>query len=147
MTAGRGWGTRTVRAAVFAAVCVVLAALGHVMMSGSPVPWWTMAAGGVMTGGAGWCLAGGERQLPLIVTVVAVAQGLLHAGFPLARPAAPSVGSGSGGGASMPMATAGRDMGAPRRARTAVPLSLGPARRADDGGPASTVARAGRDLA
>ncbi|GHB47855.1 hypothetical protein GCM10010306_046660 [Streptomyces umbrinus] len=112
MTAG--WGIRTVRAAVFAAVCVVLAALGHVMMSGSPVPWWTMAAGGVVTGGAGWCLAARERGLPLIVTVVVVAQGLLHTGFSLAQSAAPPVawGSmGSGGGGLVPMGPAGRDMG------------------------------------
>ncbi|MFF3705141.1 hypothetical protein [Streptomyces phaeochromogenes] len=102
MTAG--WGIRTVRAAVFAAVCVVLAALGHVMMSGSSVPWWTMAAGGVVTGGAGWCLAARERGLPLIVTVVVVAQGLLHTGFSLAQSAAPPVARDSMGGA-------GRDMG------------------------------------
>ncbi|WP_055615322.1 hypothetical protein [Streptomyces phaeochromogenes] len=111
MTAGRG--IREVRAVVFAAVCVVLAALGHVMMSGSSVPWWTMAAGGVVTGGAGWCLAARERGLPLIVTVVVVAQGLLHTGFSLAQSAAPPVawGSmGSGGGGSMPMGSAGRGM-------------------------------------
>ncbi|MGX1915158.1 hypothetical protein ACWIID_41060 [Streptomyces phaeochromogenes] len=105
-----GWGIRTVRAAVFAAVCVVLAALGHVMMSGSPVPWWTMAAGGVVTGGAGWCLAARERGLPLIVTVVVVAQGLLHTGFSLAQSVAPPVGRGPGAGGSMPMGSAGRDM-------------------------------------
>ncbi|MFF5009251.1 hypothetical protein ACFY3G_41290 [Streptomyces phaeochromogenes] len=108
-----GWGIRAVRAAVFAAVCVVLAALGHVMMSGSSVPWWTMAAGGVVTGGAGWCLAGRERGLPLIVTVVVVAQGLLHTGFSLAQSAAPPVARGSmgsGGGGSIPMGSAGRDM-------------------------------------
>lgn len=105
-----GWGIRTVRAAVFAAVCVVLAALGHVMMSGSPVPWWTMAAGGVVTGGAGWCLAARERGLPLIVTVVVVAQGLLHTGFSFAQSAAPSVGWGSVGRGAMPMGPAGRDM-------------------------------------
>ncbi|MFD9188419.1 hypothetical protein ACFWCA_09365 [Streptomyces phaeochromogenes] len=101
MTAG--WGIRAVRAAVFAAVCVVLAALGHVMMSGSSVPWWTMAAGGAVTGGAGWCLAARERGLPLIVTVVVVAQGLLHTGFSLAQSAAPPVARGSIG-------SAGRDM-------------------------------------
>ncbi|MFS8204651.1 hypothetical protein ACLVWQ_38995 [Streptomyces sp. CWNU-52B] len=84
MTAG--WGVRAVRAAVFAVVCVLLAALGHVMMSGSPVSWWTMAAGAVATGGAGWCLAGRERGLPLIVSVVVVAQGLLHTSFSLAGP-------------------------------------------------------------
>ncbi|WP_328690800.1 hypothetical protein OHA74_17135 [Streptomyces phaeochromogenes] len=104
MTAG--WGIRAVRAAVFAAVCVVLAALGHVMMSGSSVPWWTMAAGGVVTGGAGWCLAGRERGLPLIVTVVVVAQGLLHTGFSLAQSAAPPVARGSMGSAGRGMDSA-----------------------------------------
>ncbi|MEU9187723.1 hypothetical protein AB0D14_24925 [Streptomyces sp. NPDC048484] len=79
-----GWGVRAVRAAMFAVVCVLLAALGHVMMSGSPAAWWTMAAGAVVTGGVGWCLAGRERGLPLIVSVVVVAQGLLHSAFTLA---------------------------------------------------------------
>ncbi|MET9561586.1 hypothetical protein [Streptomyces tauricus] len=101
MTAG--WGVRTVRAAVFAVVCVVLAALGHVLMSGSPVAWWTMAAGTVATCGAGWCLAGRERGLPLIVSVVVVTQGLLHWSFSLAASMAGPVGpvtSGRGTGAA-----------------------------------------------
>ncbi|MFF3482640.1 hypothetical protein ACFYXC_05085 [Streptomyces sp. NPDC002701] len=96
MTAG--WGVRAVRAAVFAVVCVLLAALGHVMMSGSPVAWWTMAAGIVTTGVAGWCLAGRERGLPLIVSVVVVAQGLLHTSFSLAQSASGPVASGQGEG-------------------------------------------------
>ncbi|MFI7412624.1 hypothetical protein ACIBU0_28525 [Streptomyces sp. NPDC049627] len=79
MTAG--WCMRTIRAAVFAAVCVLLAALGHVLMSGATVPWWTLAAGVVLTGGVGWCLAGRERGLPLVVSVVVAAQGGLHAAF------------------------------------------------------------------
>ncbi|MGW1957136.1 hypothetical protein ACWCPI_31010 [Streptomyces sp. NPDC001920] len=86
MTAG--WGVRTIRAAVFAAVCVLLAALGHVLMSGDTVPWWTLAAGALVTGGAGWCLAGRERGLPLVVSVVVVAQGGLHAAFEFAQSAA-----------------------------------------------------------
>ncbi len=98
MTAG--WGVRTVRAAVFAVVCVVLAAVGHVLMSGSPVAWWTMAAGTVATGGAGWCLAGRERGLPLIVSVVVVTQGLLHWSFSLAASMAGPVTSGRGTGAA-----------------------------------------------
>ncbi|UPZ28209.1 hypothetical protein MUK60_10515 [Streptomyces sp. LRE541] len=98
MTAG--WGVRTVRAAVFAVVCVVLAALGHVLMSGSPVAWWTMAAGTVATCGAGWCLAGRERGLPLIVSVVVVTQGLLHWSFSLAASMAGPVASGRGTGAA-----------------------------------------------
>ncbi|MFF6785082.1 hypothetical protein [Streptomyces sp. NPDC012510] len=82
MTAG--WGSRAVRAAMFAAVCVLLAALGHVMMSGSQVPWWAMATGAVATGAVGWCLAGRERGLPLITSVVVAAQTALHWGFELA---------------------------------------------------------------
>ncbi|MFF4249817.1 hypothetical protein ACFY1L_01240 [Streptomyces sp. NPDC001663] len=86
MTAG--WCSRTIRAAVFAAVCVLLAALGHVMMSGSDVPAWALAAGAAATGIAGWCLAGRERGLPLIVTVVVAAQTGLHSAFSLAQSSA-----------------------------------------------------------
>ncbi|MFI8191781.1 hypothetical protein ACIF8T_23735 [Streptomyces sp. NPDC085946] len=82
MTAG--WCARATRAAVFAAVCVVLAALGHVMMSGDHVSPGTLAAGWAATGAAGWCLAGRERG-PAPVTAVAVAvQALLHSAFSLA---------------------------------------------------------------
>ena len=85
MTAG--WCSRTVRAAVFAAVCVLLAALGHVMMSGHHVPAWALAAGLAVTAGAGWSLAGRERGLPAIVAVVVTTQTLLHSAFSLAQTA------------------------------------------------------------
>ncbi|MFF8028825.1 hypothetical protein ACFZDJ_48780 [Streptomyces sp. NPDC007896] len=93
MTAG--WGARTMRAVVFAAVCVLLAALGHVLMSGSTVPWWTMAAGFAATTGAGWCLAGRERGLALVVSAAVVAQGALHSAFSSAQSAASGAGTGS----------------------------------------------------
>ncbi|MFG3661652.1 hypothetical protein [Streptomyces sp. NPDC047706] len=111
MTAG--WCSRTVRAAVFAAVCVLLAALGHVLMSGSHVPWWALAAGGAATGAAGWGLAGRERGLPLIVTVVVAAQTALHSAFSVAQsaaagPAAPAHAGAMGHGMpAMPMDAAG----------------------------------------
>ncbi|MBZ6291153.1 hypothetical protein KVH30_06145 [Streptomyces olivaceus] len=98
----RGW-CRAVRAGVFAAVCVLLAALGHATMSGEPVPWWTLAAGAAATGAVGWLLAGRERGLPLVVTVVTAAQLVLHETFskaqtlaapPLSHPPAPT-GTGS----------------------------------------------------
>ncbi|MFI2510464.1 hypothetical protein [Streptomyces sp. NPDC018972] len=85
MTAG--WGARTGRAAVFAAVCVVLAALGHVMMSGDHVPLGTLAAGWAVTGALGWGLAGRERGLPLITAVAVAAQTVLHSAFSLVEPA------------------------------------------------------------
>ncbi|MEV2255124.1 hypothetical protein AB0I94_31865 [Streptomyces sp. NPDC050147] len=92
MTAG--WCSRAVRAAVFAAACVLLAALGHVMMSGTSVPWWTVGAGAVGVGGTAWLLAGRERGLPLVVAVAVAAQTALHAGFSLAQAAAqPSAGT------------------------------------------------------
>ncbi|MGI5441652.1 hypothetical protein ACQEV4_31055 [Streptomyces shenzhenensis] len=92
-----GWCSRTTRAALFAAVSVLLAALGHVLMSGRHVPAWALAAGIVAAGAAGWCLAGRERGLPLIVTVVVAAQTALHSAFSLAQ----SVPAGTGSGAGM----------------------------------------------
>ncbi|MFF3904462.1 hypothetical protein ACFYZJ_00245 [Streptomyces sp. NPDC001848] len=103
MTAG--WCARTIRAAVFAAMCVLLAALGHVLMSGSDVPAWAMAAGGAVTGAVGWCLAGRERGLPLIVTAVVAAQAVLHEAFSYAQ-------SASGGSAPADVSGMGSmDMG------------------------------------
>ncbi|MGW3952453.1 hypothetical protein ACWEKM_16355 [Streptomyces sp. NPDC004752] len=80
----RGW-CRTVRAGVFAAACVLLAALGHATMSGTSVPWWAMAAGATGTGAVGWLLAGRERGRTLIVAVVTAAQAVLHETFSLAQ--------------------------------------------------------------
>ncbi|GAA3787472.1 hypothetical protein GCM10022403_022710 [Streptomyces coacervatus] len=91
---------------MFAAVCVLLAALGHVMMSGSHVPASALVAGVAGTGVAGWCLAGRERGLPLIVTVVVVVQTVLHEAFSLAQSAAggsAATGMGPMRTGSMPM--------------------------------------------
>ncbi|WP_407562901.1 hypothetical protein [Streptomyces sp. 184] len=83
MTAG--WCTRTVRAATFAALCVVLAAAGHVVMSGTPVPWWALGAAAVATGPAAWWLAGRERGLAAVTGATVVAQAVLHTAFSLAQ--------------------------------------------------------------
>ncbi|MFF4754616.1 hypothetical protein ACWD5R_25615 [Streptomyces sp. NPDC002514] len=82
-------GCRTGRAGVFAAACVLLAALGHVTMSQTPVPWWALAVGATVTGAAGWLLAGRERGRTLIVTVVTAAQAVLHEMFSLAQTLTP----------------------------------------------------------
>ncbi|MGC5561468.1 hypothetical protein ACPYPG_01320 [Streptomyces sp. FR-108] len=84
MTAG--WGARTIRAAVFAAVCVLLAALGHALMSGAAVPRWTVAAGFAGTCTVGWFLAGRERGLAPVVTATVLAQTALHSAFSWGRP-------------------------------------------------------------
>ncbi|CAM5746872.1 hypothetical protein [Streptomyces afghaniensis 772] [Streptomyces afghaniensis] len=101
MTAGRC--ARTIRAAVFAAVCVVLAALGHVMMSGDHVPLRTLLAGWAVTGVAGWCLAGRERGLRLVVAVAVAVQTALHSAFSLAPAAPDSMDMGSAESMPMPM--------------------------------------------
>jgi hypothetical protein len=97
------------RAGVFAAACVLLAALGHVTMSGTPVPWWAMAAGAAATGVAGWLLAGRERGRTSIVVVVTAAQAVLHETFTQAQKlaSAPAVMPGAGG----PTGTSTVDMG------------------------------------
>ncbi|PPS69868.1 MULTISPECIES: hypothetical protein [Streptomyces] len=82
-----GWCSRTLRAAVFAAVCVLLASLGHVMMSGTAVPWWAMVAAAVATGGTAWWLAGREREPLLVGSVVVATQAVLHSSFALAQAA------------------------------------------------------------
>ncbi|MFF4586552.1 hypothetical protein [Streptomyces sp. NPDC001388] len=101
MTAG--WCSRTLRAAMFAAVCVLLAALGHVLMSGVHVPAWALAAGTAATGAAGWCLTGRERGPVTVVTLVVAAQTALHTAFEFAQSAAPG-GGPSGRGSGDPMA-------------------------------------------
>ncbi|GAA2491280.1 hypothetical protein GCM10010276_33380 [Streptomyces longisporus] len=88
---------------MFAAVCVLLAALGHILMSGSDVPAWALATGTGATGTVGWCLAGRERGLPLIVAVVVAVQTALHEAFSLAQ----SVTEASGSSASMDMSGMG----------------------------------------
>ncbi|WP_345664074.1 hypothetical protein [Streptomyces venetus] len=107
MTAG--WCARTTRAAVFAAVCVVLAALGHVMMSGDHVPMRTLVAGWAVTGVAGWCLAGRERGLWLVVAAAVAVQTALHSAFSL-MPSAPSAGT-AGSRAVDSMAMESKHMG------------------------------------
>ncbi|MGP9022395.1 hypothetical protein ACT1U9_28830 [Streptomyces sp. BR1] len=100
---------RTVRAAMFAALCVLLTAFGHALMSGAPVPWWALGCATVATGGTAWCLAGRERGFGQVVAVAVVAQAVLHELFSVAQEAAgPSMAS-----MSMPMGHPGMPMNMP----------------------------------
>ncbi|MGW1377476.1 hypothetical protein ACWD6P_24840 [Streptomyces sp. NPDC002446] len=83
MTPGRG--CRAVRAAIFAAACVLLAALGHHLMSGTAVPWWAMAAAFAATAAAAWVLAARERGVLVVTSAAVAAQAALHYGFSLAQ--------------------------------------------------------------
>ncbi|WP_234362143.1 hypothetical protein [Streptomyces sp. IMTB 1903] len=76
---------RALRAAMFAALCVLLAAVGHLLMSGAAVPWWALSVGFAAAAGTAWSLADRERGI-LAVTGAAVAvQAVLHCGFSLAQ--------------------------------------------------------------
>ncbi|MCX4779976.1 hypothetical protein [Streptomyces sp. NBC_01264] len=86
MTPGRC--CRAVRAAMFAATCVLLSSLGHILMSGTSVPWWGMTAAFAGTSAAGWILAGRERGLAAVVSATVGVQAALHGGFSLAQAAA-----------------------------------------------------------
>ncbi|MEU5535976.1 hypothetical protein [Streptomyces sp. NPDC020362] len=69
---------RSVRAAVFAVLCVLLAAGGHALATGAAPSVWTQVAGFVPVF-LGACLLGGrERSLAGIGGVTLVAQGGLH---------------------------------------------------------------------
>ncbi|WP_431683079.1 hypothetical protein [Kitasatospora sp. KL5] len=78
---------RTGRATLFAAVCVLLAALGHVLMSGTSVPWWALGAAFAGTAGGAWWLADRERGPALVTGLTVGVQTVLHLLFSLGQAA------------------------------------------------------------
>lgn len=84
-TARSGRDFRILRAAVFAAVCVVLAAAGHTLASCATVPLWTLAAGFLGTLLVVTPLAGRARSLTAIAPLLAVGQTALHVVFGLGQ--------------------------------------------------------------
>lgn len=87
--------SRASRAAVFAAVSVVLAALGHVLMSGTPLPWPVLALAAAGTGLSGWVFAARERGRHTVIALTVAVQACLHVAFTLAQSlASPSPASG-----------------------------------------------------
>ncbi|WP_172639375.1 hypothetical protein [Streptomyces tailanensis] len=80
-----GGDLRVLRAAVFAAVCVVLAGVGHALASCATIPLWTLGVGFVGVFAVAAVLAGRERSLPGIAAVLAVGQTVLHTLFGLGQ--------------------------------------------------------------
>ncbi|MEU0569223.1 MFS transporter [Nonomuraea sp. NPDC005983] len=70
--------SRLARAAVFAAVCVVVSAGGHVLAGGAPVTVPTLFSALLTAFGLGFMLSGRERGPEVIIGVTAGAQLLLH---------------------------------------------------------------------
>ncbi|MFF7967189.1 hypothetical protein ACFZC3_17805 [Streptomyces sp. NPDC007903] len=101
-TARPGPRVRLLRAAVFAAVCVVLAAAGHTVASCVNVPLWTLGAGFAGSLLVMAPLAGRARSVPAIAALLALGQVALHTLFGLgqhtAQPMA-SMGTGHSGAA------------------------------------------------
>ncbi|MFD6552512.1 hypothetical protein [Streptomyces sp. NPDC058398] len=77
---------RSLRAVVFAVLCVLLAAGGHVLATGQAPPLWAEGAGLLAVLAAGCALGGRERSLSGIGGAMLVAQAGLHLGFEAARP-------------------------------------------------------------
>lgn len=77
--------SRAVRAAMFAAVCVSLAVVGHVAMSGTGLstPVLTLAAAGVTA--TGWLVAGRERGHFSVISLTLAVQACLHVTFTAAQ--------------------------------------------------------------
>ncbi|MEV6117549.1 hypothetical protein AB0L59_34955 [Streptomyces sp. NPDC052109] len=84
-TARPGAGLRILRAAVFAAVCVALAACGHTLASCAGVPLWTLGAGFLGCLLLVVPLAGRTRSLPGIAALLALGQTALHMLFGLGQ--------------------------------------------------------------
>ncbi|WP_314220923.1 hypothetical protein [Streptomyces zaehneri] len=76
---------RSLRAAVFAAVCVLLAAAGHGLATGDTPPPWADGAGFLAVFTAGWLLGARERALPGIGAAMLATQAGLHVAFDAAR--------------------------------------------------------------
>lgn len=94
-TARSGGDLRILRAAVFAAVCVVLAAAGHTLASCATVPLWTLGAGFLATVLVVAPFAGRERSLPGIAALLTVGQAVLHTLFGLGQTGTPASASGA----------------------------------------------------
>ncbi|MFI7406477.1 hypothetical protein ACIBW9_39440 [Streptomyces sp. NPDC049541] len=77
---------RVLRAAVFAALCVLLAAGGHALATGTAPPVWVQASGFVPVFGAGCLLGARERSLVAIGAGTLTAQAGLHLAFDAVRP-------------------------------------------------------------
>ncbi|MFI0819614.1 hypothetical protein ACH4TX_26055 [Streptomyces sp. NPDC021098] len=95
-----GPALRTTRAAIFAVVCVVMAALGHAVMSGGTVPGWMLGAALLATASAAWWLTGRQRGAAVVTGATVGAQLVLHLLFHYSQSARlthPSMGHGAHG--------------------------------------------------
>jgi hypothetical protein len=80
---------------MFAAVCVPFAALGHIVMSGTGIPGWTLLSAGAVSAAVGWAFTGRERGRAFVTAATVVVQLVLHSLFSLGQAVAAARGTGS----------------------------------------------------
>ncbi|MBT2482854.1 hypothetical protein [Streptomyces sp. ISL-94] len=85
---------RTTRAAMFAAVCTALGAVGHAHMSGTDIPLPGLLGAFGVTGVLAWLAAGRRRGPAGIAAALLAVQGVLHLVFSGSQAAAPALVSG-----------------------------------------------------
>ncbi|MFD5477013.1 hypothetical protein [Streptomyces hawaiiensis] len=95
-----GHRLRILRAAVFAAVCVVLAGAGHALASCDGIPLWTLGAGFLGVAAVAAPLAGRVRSLAGTTALLAVGQTVLHTLFGLGQHGTAAVTSSAPSGGS-----------------------------------------------
>lgn len=134
---------------MFAAVCVLLTALAHTLMSGDTVPWWALAAGFGVTAGAACVPAGRERGVVPVVGLAVAAQAALHLFFSwaqvVAHPAA-SGGSVAGQWLDHVLCRAPMDSMGAMEAMGDMPMGDMPMGSMDPAGAMHEMAHAGRDM-
>ncbi|MFD0277691.1 hypothetical protein ACFVHB_27790 [Kitasatospora sp. NPDC127111] len=97
-TGRTGPASRTLRAAVFAALVVLLAGLGQVLVTGRPLPLGTLAVAGAAVFAMAFALAGSERRYPVVAAVFLPLELGLSALFDLAQTTCPALPPGSARG-------------------------------------------------
>ncbi|MFI8520107.1 hypothetical protein ACIGEZ_20100 [Streptomyces sp. NPDC085481] len=85
-----GGSLRATRAAMFAVVCVVLASVGHILMSGESLPWHVLVLTAAAVACVGWAAAGQERGRAAVVAFTVAVQAALHGAFTLHQALTPS---------------------------------------------------------
>ncbi|MEV5974793.1 hypothetical protein [Streptomyces sp. NPDC051921] len=101
---------RALRAALFAVVCVTLAAVGHASMSAHAIPPGSLLAAFAVTGALAWAAACRRRGPVALATGLTAVQGALHLLFGLGENTGPS-GTAAGGTAGMPGMTGATSTG------------------------------------
>ncbi|KJK56502.1 hypothetical protein [Saccharothrix sp. ST-888] len=92
------WQLRTIRAVVFATLCVAMSATAHLSMSEAGIPGWVLLAAFAGTAAVTWLLAGQRRGPAVISAWMIAAQTCLHLLFERGAPM--STGASAAAGAS-----------------------------------------------